>query len=162
MMGVAREYQELGVGEKLMQTNFDLLTKSRLGETVSTVSLTSDPLVSRNMYFYLHKSQMSAKRYITGAYAEEKRDLEIPSDRLVFVRHPKSEVEGKRQTNEYYKAYQENHPKSFVFLNQSLDLDSNPLICIEIPNNANHAENLGYEVAINWIDFNRRTLPVLF
>ena len=165
MMGVSAEFQGLGVGGRLMEFNFNLINKSKLGETVSKMSLTSDPLADKNMYFYLHKLGMYSHNYALGTYSEEKRSIEIPSDRLLFFKHPKATGERKYPNTETYGTIRINHPELFLEFDQTPSDKQNfknNMFFVEVPTNINHVDNLGINDGVMWREFHRNTLPSLF
>jgi predicted GNAT superfamily acetyltransferase len=162
MLGVTSEYQNVGLGKKLMEANYDLIRLGRL-KNIATVKLTSDPLDSRNVRLYLHKCKMHANQYLEDAYrglseSGGEKHIGLPSDRLYYVSHPQSlwVNSGVLPTSEQYQLLLEKYPKY-------LDPGSHaPIIFVETPEDLETFKKDFPEEALNWRQSQRNIFELLF
>jgi predicted GNAT superfamily acetyltransferase len=95
MIASRQETQDRGVGQRLMEANFELFRNGALSPDYQVLALTSDPLESRNVGFYLHKNPFVASQYKVDAYKAAANSGSIthqglPQDRFYYRARPNS------------------------------------------------------------------------
>ena len=138
MIGVDRRMQGKGIGNRLMNANYGLITDGTLPETIQEVRLTSDPLETTNVRFYMHRNGMTVSEYIPDVYknlaasgGEQHKGL--PTDRFLYRAKPKSKWVQERVlpsmedyaiflTTQDQKGYSLVDPVTFVDIPQNLEI----------------------------------------
>lgn len=183
MLGVRREGQGHGVGQRLMSNVFTLVEGGQLGTSVDEVRLTSDPLELRNVTFYLRHSGMSVGEYKPDAYrnlaeggGEQHRGL--PADRFMYTAHPASRWIKERvmPSDETYLAASQRHPEAvlnFTRLVSANDLLVNleereqkgilpNFLLVQVPEDIGQVKARDMQDAVGWRQFHGIVFPYLF
>lgn len=170
MLGVDKKYRGQGHGDTLMQLNYNLILKNEL-KGVEQVKLTSDPLESSLVRFYMHRFGMQVSHYKPGVYSHlsesgGSQNRGIPSDRFFYESRPTSawveerrrlaqaEQNDKNMPHSYAKEYREYvkiHPESVENFDRdsikqdtystSIDITS-PIAFVELPESLEETRKL--------------------
>jgi len=153
MLGVDPDHQGQGIGQQLMQENFQIARESNLPK----IQLTSDPLETNNVSLYLHHSRMHSNTYVPDLYTqlnqsggEQHRGLS--ADRLLYQANPNSPwiLQGELpSTEEYTQLIQQ-------------DSHSSKIVLVEIPANIVKLKEEDINQAQTWRQSHAQTLPQLF
>lgn len=176
-LAVDEEYQGLGLGQELMQANYDLIN-NKLSPMVDTLALTSDPFVSRNVHLYLHKSRMHSNQYKPDFFegmeeAGGKEHKDMPSDRFYYEAKPNSAwvKNGVFPKSEEYIRYMEAHPEAlFTFNPEDVKNDtclahmnpSSKFAFVETSTSPTEAKAKWEDEAVFWSEQHRKVFLELF
>ena len=172
MLGTRQDRQGQGIGKKVMQENYRLITSGELGDGVTEVKLTSDPLEAKNVLFYLHHLGMTVHQYKPEAYktlsttgAEQHKGL--PADRFVYTVQPGLAWANQRQlpTSDEYVDYVLRRPEALKTFGDGPPQDFHdrpPLVFVEVPQQIATIKQDNLELAIDWRRFQQQQFEQLF
>ena len=179
MLGVKKNARGQGIGQQLLTATYDLIRNDALGKDVNEICLTSDPLESKNVKFYLHYFGMTAHEYKLNAYKNLSQNggaqhRGLSSDRFVYSVDPNCSWAKNRilPSKTLYRKTANNNPHAVI--NMTVFSDFNelenlqksghlpPVLFIETPENIEAVKKQSMEKAKRWRAFHAKIFPLLF
>ena len=173
MVGVDRRMQGRGVGNRLVDANYRLITDGQLPETVQEIRLTSDPLETPNVRFYMHSNGMTVAEYVPDVYknlaaagGEQHRGL--PADRFLYRAQPTSEwVQSRILPNDTdYQQITADAPETAItfadYMAGQATIAGSPIGFVEVPRDLAAIKATSMDEARAWREYQATAFGQLF
>jgi len=168
MIASRQSSHDHGVGTQIMRHNISLIRDGVLPPSYEQISLTSDPLESRNVRFYLKKTGFTTNEYKNDAYHNvgsgegSTTHAGLAQDRFHYRVYPNSPWYENRilPSNEVYEAIINSGTGVIGYGEESADTTG--ITFVEIPYDMQALKQENLELAQNWRSWQRQILTGLF